>query len=94
MYAYVYILASERNGTLYIGVTTDLVKRVWEHKNNVVEGFTKAYNVHTLVWYECVGDINVAIFREKQLKERKHIWKLRIIENMNPNWEDLYSLII
>lgn len=94
MSAYVYILASGRNGTLYIGITSELVKRIWEHKNGIVDGFSKTYHVHNLVWYESVEDISAAILREKQLKEWKRIWKLRIIENMNPNWEDLYSLII
>jgi len=90
----VYILASKRNGTLYIGVTSDLVKRVWEHKNNVVEGFTKRYSVHQLVWYELYENMDSAINREKQLKEWKRQWKLRLIETTNPNWQDLYPVII
>ena len=94
MPAYVYILASKRNGTLYIGVTSDLVQRVWQHKNKQTDGFTKDYDVHILVWYEVHQDISSAILREKQLKEWKRIWKLRIIENMNPDWQDLYPLII
>ena len=89
-----YILASKRNGTLYIGVTSDLVKRVWEHKNNVVDGFTKRYSVHQLVWYELHENMDSAINREKQLKEWKRQWKLRLIEDTNPNWQDLYPVII
>jgi len=90
----VYILASKRNGTLYIGVTSDLVKRIWEHKNNLVEGFTKRYGVHHLVWYELHERMESAIEREKRLKEWKRIWKLESIENSNPNWLDLYDTIV
>jgi putative endonuclease len=90
----VYILASKRNGTLYIGVTSDLVKRVWEHKNNMVEGFTKRYGVHRLVWYEMHEGMESAIEREKQLKEWKRKWKLELIESINASWEDLYHTII
>ena len=90
----VYILASKRNGTLYIGVTSDLVKRILEHKNNVVEGFTKRYNVHHLVWYELHESMEPAINREKQLKEWKRKWKLELIERSNPNWHDLYPMIV
>ena len=90
----VYILASKRNGTLYIGVTSDLVKRVWEHKNNMVEGFTKRYGVHNLVWYESHESMESAIKREKGLKEWKRAWKLELIESSNPNWQDLYETII
>jgi putative endonuclease len=86
----VYILASERNGTLYIGVTSDLVKRVWQHKNNVVDGFTKRYSVHQLVWYEPHETMESAIKREKALKNWKRIWKLELIETSNPSWQDLY----
>ncbi len=88
---YVYILASKRNGTLYIGVTSDLLKRVWEHKNDLVAGFTRRYHVHQVVWYEAHERMESAILREKQLKEWNRIWKLRLIESMNPDWEDLYS---
>jgi putative endonuclease len=84
----VYILASERNGTLYIGVTSDLVKRVWEHKSDFVEGFTKQHQVHDLVWYEVHENMESAIVREKQLKEWKRQWKLELIEKMNPYWND------
>ncbi|MBA3004788.1 MAG: GIY-YIG nuclease family protein [Desulfurivibrio sp.] len=86
----VYILASRRNGTLYVGVTSDLQKRVWEHKNNLVEGFTKRYGVHVLVWYELHEDMVSAIAREKAIKEWKRRWKLQVIEQVNPTWCDLY----
>ena len=81
----VYILASKRNGTLYIGVTSDLVKRIWEHKNNFVEGFTNRYDVHHLVWYELHEEMASAIERERNLKEWKRSWKLRLIESSNPD---------
>ena len=87
----VYILASRRNGTLYVGVTSDLMKRVWEHKNDFVEGFTKRYGVHTLVWYERHETMESAIAREKAIKEWKRIWKLEMIERTNPDWKDLYQ---
>ncbi len=90
----VYILANKRNGTLYVGVTSDLVKRIWEHRNNLVEGFTKRYGVHRLVWYECHETMESAIQREKRLKEWKRAWKLELIERLNPDWDDLYLLII
>jgi putative endonuclease len=90
----VYILASKRNGTLYIGVTSDLVKRVWQHKNNMVEGFTKRYGVHQFVWYEVHDSMESAIKREKRLKEWKRKWKLELIEKINPNWQDLYNTIV
>lgn len=87
----VYILASKRNGTLYVGVTSDLIKRVWEHKSDFVEGFTKRYEVHTLVWYEVHSEMLSAIAREKAIKEWKRRWKLHLIESMNPDWKDLYG---
>ena len=90
----VYILASKRNGTLYTGVTSDLLKRVWEHKNSMVDGFTKRYKVHLLVWYELHESIEFAIIREKRLKNWKRKWKLELIEKNNPNWIDLYGKII
>ena len=90
----VYILASKRNGTLYIGVTSDLVKRTWEHRNNVVEGFTKRYGVHRLVWYETHDSMEAAIEREKRLKDWKRVWKLELIESNNPDWQDLYPTIL
>jgi putative endonuclease len=87
------MLASKRNGTLYVGVTSDLVKRIWEHKNNVVEGFTQQYSVHMLVWYEVHGTMESAIAREKAMKEWKRAWKIRRIEEVNPEWKDLYESI-
>ena len=89
----VYILASKKNGTLHIGVTSSLVKRIWEHRNNLVTGFTECYGVHNLVWYEPHERMESAIQREKQLKEWKRIWKMRLIESTNPNWEDLYHTL-
>lgn len=90
----VYILASQPNGTLYIGVTSDLGKRVWEHKNDVVAGFTRKYSVHTLVWYEAHETMESAILREKVLKKWNRKWKIRLIESLNPEWRDLYEDII
>lgn len=87
----VYILASKRNGTLYVGVTSDLKKRVYQHKSNVLEGFTKQYNVHLLVYYECGENIDGALAREKQLKKWNRKWKLNLIEKENPEWKDLYE---
>ncbi len=88
---YVYIMASKKNGTLYLGVTNNLVKRVWQHKNNVQEGFTKKYEVHRLVWYQASTDIKVIIQREKQMKKWRRKWKINLIEKENPNWDDLYE---
>ena len=88
---YVYIMASKRNGTLYIGVTNDLVRRVYEHKNKLVKGFTAKYNVNQLVYFESTPEIESAILREKQLKKWKRKWKLELIEKMNPGWKDLYE---
>lgn len=90
----VYILASRRNGTLYVGVTSDLVKRVWEHKNNIAEGFTKKYGVHCLVYFETYDNPNSAIAREKQLKKWERSWKIELIEDRNPKWRDLYLDIL
>ena len=87
---YVYILARKRNGTLYIGVTSDLVRRVFEHRNNLVDGFTKKYGVHKLVYYEESDSIDSAIAREKQLKKWSRAWKIRLVEKVNPVWRDLY----
>ncbi len=89
----VYLLASGRNGTLYVGVTSNLVKRVWEHKNHVVEGFTKKYGVDQLVWYEVHETMESAIQREKAIKEWQRAWKLKLIEQMNPDWADLYDSV-
>ena len=90
----VYMLASKRNGTLYIGVTSDLVKRAEEHRSNAVEGFTRRYGVHSLVWYELHEDMASAIRREKRMKEWPRRWKLEFIEKANPEWQDLYRSII
>ena len=87
----IYILTSQRNGTLYIGVTSHLVKRIYEHKNDLVDGFTKEYSVHTLVHYELYDEMTIAIEREKQLKNWKRKWKLELIEKNNPTWIDLYD---
>ncbi len=89
----VYLLASKRNGTLYIGVTSDLVKRVWQHKNHVADGFTKQHGVDHLVWYEVHETMESAIRREKALKKWQRAWKLRLIEENNPDWNDLYKTI-
>ena len=86
----VYLLASKRNGTLYTGVTSNLIKRVWEHKSNLVESFTSKYGVHTLVWYEIHDTMETAIQREKTIKNWKRAWKMKVIEAMNPEWRDLY----
>lgn len=91
---FVYILASKRNGTLYVGVTSDLTKRVFEHKQELAEGFTKKYNVKLLVYFEEYGDINQAIKREKNIKVWKRNWKLKTIEEQNPQWKDLYFDIV
>ena len=91
---YVYILSSKRNGTLYTGITSNLVKRVYEHKNGLVEGFTKKYGVDKLVYFERHEDAESAIKREKRLKEWKRKWKLDLIEKENPLWTDLYDSII
>lgn len=88
---YVYILASKRKGTLYIGVTSALAQRVWQHKNSVVQGFTEKYNVVNLVYYETCNDAESAINREKQLKTWNRAWKIRLIEKQNPEWRDLYE---
>jgi len=90
----VYLLASSKNGTLYVGVTSDIIKRIWEHKSNVVEGFTKKYGVHTLVWYEIHENMESAISREKTIKGWKRQWKLELIEKENPAWTDLYKSLI
>ena len=88
---YDYILASKRNGTLYIGVTNDLKRRVWQHKNNAIKGFTKKYRIHTLAYFEQTTNIISAIQREKQLKKWNRAWKIKLIEKDNSKWEDLYD---
>ena len=90
----VYILASGYNGTLYIGVTSDLVKRIWEHKHDVVAGFTKQYRVHDLVWFEQHQIMESAIVREKALKAWKRAWKIELVAGANPQWRDLYPELI
>lgn len=87
----VYMLASKINGTLYTGVTSNLIKRIWQHKNNAVEGFTDKYSVHMLVWYEIHESMESAIQREKIIKNWKRDWKINTIEEMNPQWCDLYA---
>ncbi len=89
--SYVYIITNKRNGTLYIGVTSDLKKRVWEHKEGIVEGFSKRYDLKMLVWYEVHDDIVEAITREKQIKKWERSWKLKMIEETNVDWVDLYE---
>ena len=89
----VYMLASRPNGTLYLGVTSNLPKRVWEHRNGLVEGFTKEHGVKDLVWYEVHGDAIAAITREKQMKKWNRLWKLSLVNRTNPEWRDLYPEI-
>jgi putative endonuclease len=91
---YVYILASKRNGTLYIGVTNDLIRRTYEHRNGMQEGFTKEYQVHNLVYYEAFGSIELAIQREKRLKKWRRAWKIRLVEESNKEWLDLYPSLV
>lgn len=91
---YVYILASDRYGTIYIGVTSDLVKRIWQHKAGLVSGYTKEYKVKRLVWYEVHEDIKAAITREKQIKKWNRAWKIELIQKHNPLWDDLYEAVI
>ena len=88
---FVYMLASKRNGTLYIGVTNNLLKRVHQHKNDIAEGFTQKYSVHNLVYFEAYNDIRSAITREKRMKKWKRQWKMELIEKSNPEWEDLFD---
>ncbi len=91
--ACVYIMASARNGTLYLGSTVSLSKRVWEHRNSVVDGFTKKYGCKRLVWFEVLGSWEAARERERQMKKWKRAWKVREIEGLNPDWDDLYDRI-
>jgi putative endonuclease len=90
----VYLLASQRNGTLYVGVTSNLIGRVWQHREHVAEGFTQKYSVTQLVWYEIHETMESAIFREKQIKRWNRAWKLRLIESENPEWVDLWARIL
>jgi putative endonuclease len=94
MQYYVYILANKKNGTLYVGVTSDLIRRVFEHKSGFVEGFTKKYQVHNLMYYEVTESVESAIAREKQLKKWHRDWKIRLIEKENSDWKDLYFEIV
>jgi putative endonuclease len=89
----VYIMASARNGTIYLGVTSDLPKRVWEHRTDAVPGFTRKYQCHTLVWYEAHDSLAEARRRELQMKEWRRAWKVREIEGLNPEWADLYETL-
>ncbi|MBN1587021.1 MAG: GIY-YIG nuclease family protein [Candidatus Omnitrophica bacterium] len=91
---YVYILASRANGTLYLGVTNDLVKSVYQHRNNLLEGYTSKYCVHRLVYFEETEDVHSALSREKRIKKWNRAWKIRLIEDRNPDWKDLYSEIL
>jgi putative endonuclease len=91
---YVYILASQRRDTLYIGVTRDLTKRVYEHKNGLVDGFTKKYGVYRLVYYEVMRGAETAFSREKQMKKWKRVWKFKLVEEQNPEWVDLYKSLL
>ena len=91
---YVYILARQRNGTLYVGMTDDLAKRVWMHRNGVLPGFTKKYGVKMLVWYELHDSRESAFSRERQIKKWNRVWKLELIEKANPGWRDLYDEIL
>ena len=92
--AYVYIMASKRNGVLYIGSTTDLVKRIWEHKTHVIPCFTSKYKIHRLVYFEIHQDYYLALSRERQMKKWERAWKIKLIQNENPQWKDLYLEII
>ncbi len=94
MQSYVYILSNQPRGTLYIGMTSDLIKRVWQHKEAFVDGFSAKYGLKTLVWFETHEDINEAIKREKQLKKWNRLWKIDLVEKLNPDWRDLYTDVV
>ena len=91
---FVYLMASKRNGTLYAGVTSDLAGRAAQHRDEIIEGFTKKYGVHKLIWFEEFADIHDAILRERRIKKWRRAWKLELIEKMNPRWEDLFARIV
>ena len=91
---YVYILSNKRNGTLYTGITSDLIKRIWQHKNESAEGFTKQYGLKRLVHFEQYQDVKEAILREKRIKKWNRQWKINLIEQNNPNWDDLYQKLV
>ena len=88
---YVYIMASRKHGTLYVGVTNDLIRRAYEHRTDAVKGFTSRYHIHLLVWFECYDDPLTAIGREKGLKKWRHEWKVNLVEKTNPEWVDLFE---
>ena len=90
----VYLLASQRNGTLYVGVTSNLPQRIWQHRNDLVEGFTSRYGAHTLVWHETHPTMEGAIAREKAIKKWRRAWKIELIEAFNPDWRDLFHSIV
>ncbi len=94
MQYFVYLMASGRNGTLYVGVTSDLIRRVYEHRNGLVPGFTSRYAVHHLVWFESTPSVDAAIHKEKQIKNWKRAWKVALIEESNPTWMDLYDTLL
>jgi putative endonuclease len=94
MQYYICILASKKNGTLYVGITSDLIKRIYEHKNDLAEGFSKKYAIHNLVYFEATESVESAIMREKQLKKWNRAWKINLIEKNNPTWNDLYSDLV
>ena len=91
---FVYLLASKRNGTIYVGMTNNLIKRIYEHKNSLLEGFTSKYSVSNLVYYQIFYNVEDAIVREKQIKKWKRVWKINLIEENNPEWRDLYASIL
>ena len=91
---FVYLMASGKNGTLYVGVTNDLIRRVYEHKNNLVASFTSRYDVHQLVWFESTPSVEAAIHKEKQIKNWTREWKIALIEKNNPGWDDLYDALL
>jgi putative endonuclease len=91
---YIYMMSNVKNNVLYIGITNDLLRRVYEHKNDLIEGFTKKYRCHKLVWFEMTSDINAAIIKEKQMKKWKREYKENVINKMNPDWKDLYEGLV
>ncbi len=91
---YVYILTNKKRGVFYVGVTRDLIKRIWQHKNRMGQGFTSKYNLHNLVYFELYQEVTDAIQREKRLKRWKRSWKIKLIEKANPRWQDLYSSLL
>ena len=94
MQYFVYLMASGKNGTLYVGVTNDLIRRIYEHRNRLIAGFTSRYAVHRLVWFESTASVDAAIHKEKQIKNWKRAWKVAMIEESNPTWMDLYDTLL